>query len=346
MHPLTHRLIERSPRRLRPAVELTAGTVDGAVANRLPGLAAEIAFWVVLSAPALVLTALATISLVAADGSGWQDEAIDRLVELATVALTPEAIDAVVRPVLDRLITSSSLSVVSVGFLASLWVASRAVKVVLVTVAITYGAESPGGVAHRVLGLLVTVLGLVIALVLAPLVLVGPGFGEQLAEQFDGVQGTVLAEAWRLAYWPVAATIATAAIASVYHLGAPWNTRWRRDLPGAVLATTVWLGGSAGLRLYGTWILDGESVYGPLAGPIVVLLWVWLTAFAVLLGAQWNASIEHRWPTRPTDGDTPPTGLKRLTTTSRLAAVGREDREDREDQEDRADQESPPVGRS
>jgi uncharacterized BrkB/YihY/UPF0761 family membrane protein len=82
-------------------------------------------------------------------------------------------------------------------------------------------------------------------------------------------------------------------IALLYHLGVPGRTRWRHEVPGAVVATGVWLGGSAGLRLYGTWILDGGSVYGSLAGPIVLLLWLWLTGFAVLLGAELNSQLAY-----------------------------------------------------
>lgn len=321
VHPLTQRLIARSPAGLRAPVALTARTVDDAIANRLPGLAAEIAFWILLSAPALVLTVLAALTLVAGDDAVLQDQAIDRIVEITSVALTPEAIASVVRPVLESLADTTTVSVVSFGFAVSVWVASRAVKVILVTVALTYGAQQPGGVGHRVLGLVLTLIGLVIGTVLAPLVIAGPGLGEQLATRMSETNGAadVVANVWRVAYWPVAAGVGTVAIAAVYHLGAPWNTRWRRDLPGAVLATAVWLTGSAGLRLYGTWILGTGSIYGPLAGPIVALLWVWLTAFAVLLGAQLNASVERTWPTRHPRDDAP-SGLKKLTT-SRIPPV-------------------------
>jgi membrane protein len=300
-------------------VALAVRTVDGAIRDRIPGLAAELAFWVLLSAPAILLTAIAIVSLVASDGSGWQMQLIDRIVEVASVALTPQAIESALRPLLVNLIEGTTLSVVSVAFLASVWVASRAVKVVLVTVALTYGAEGPGGFAQRILGFVLTILGLIVALVLTPLLVAGPNIGEQLVELGVG-EGGVVAQAWRLLYWPVAALIATVAIASLYHVGAPWNTRWVRDLPGAVLATAGWLAGSAGLRLYGTWILGSDGIYGPLAGPIVGLLWVWLTGFAVLFGAELNAQIERMWPTRGPGGNDAPSTLKKLanSTTGRL----------------------------
>ena len=43
--------------------------------------------------------------------------------------------------------------------------------------------------------------------------------------------------------------------------------------------------------MYGAWLTGTDSVYGPLAGPIVALLWLWLTALAVLLGAELNAGL-------------------------------------------------------
>jgi membrane protein len=297
MHPSTEKAIDRAPERLRRPVTLLARTVDGAVADRLPGLAAELAFWVLLSLPALLLTAIAALSLVAAEGSGWRDDLIDRILEVASVALSPGAIERVLQPVLERLVADTTLPVVSVAFIATLWTASRAVKVVLVVIAITYGEQQPSGFGRRLLAFGLTFGALVVGLLLAPLLIVGPGFGERLGE-IPGLETGLLASVWRAAYWPTVIAVATLAIASLYHVGAPWRTRWRRDAPGAVLATAGWLAGSAALRLYGTWILGSDSAYGPLAGPIVGLLWVWLTGFAVLLGAEFNAQIEQLWPTR------------------------------------------------
>jgi membrane protein len=93
-----------------------------------------------------------------------------------------------------------------------------------------------------------------------------------------------------------------------------------------VLATAGWLAGSGALRLYGTWILDSDSVYGPLAGPLVGLLWLWVSSFAVLIGAELNAQIEQIWPTRRDGEDLAPTKLKRLatSTTARLTLDPRE----------------------
>ena len=268
------------------------------MADRLPGLAAEIAFWVLLSLPALLVTAIAAVSLAGdLNDQDWQAQAIERTVEVTSVALTDRTIDGVVRPVLEDLFREGGVGIISFAFLTAIWTASRAVKVILSTTAIVYRrADRRRGWHDRLLGFAVTIGALIVGTVIAPLLLAGPNFGEQLDTWIDQDLG-VLVDVWSAAYWPTVILIGTLALAALYHLGVPGRTPWKRDLPGAVVATTVWLAGSAALRLYGAWIVGGDSPYGPLAGPIVVLFWMWLTGFAVLLGAELNAQIGHVWST-------------------------------------------------
>jgi membrane protein len=309
VHPLSLRLIERTPERARPGVRLLLRTADGALRDRLPGLAAEIAFWVLLSLPALLLAAVAAASLAGGVGDAdWQEQFVNRALEVSRVALTGETIERVVRPLLVELLhPDGRVAIVSVAFLATVWTASRAVRVVLSTLAIAYDRQGlRKGWQDRLLGFAITIAGLLVGLVVMPLLLAGPNFGEQLVDWVDGELAWV-ADIWRAVYWPAIVVAITFTIAALYHLGVPGYTPWRRDLPGAVVATSVWLLGSVGLRLYGTWILDGDSVYGPLAGPIVALLWVWVTGFAVLVGAELNAAIDAEWPLDeqpPTPDDT------------------------------------------
>jgi membrane protein len=301
VHPLSLRLIERTPERARPGVRLLVRTVDGALADRLPGLAAEIAFWVLLSLPALLLAGLAAASVAGGLGDAdWQAQFVDRTVEVSRVALTDRTVEVLRRQLL-KLVVGGGVAIASFAFLTTVWTASRAVRVVLTTLAIAYDRRDVRkGWQDRLIGFVITVGGLLVGLVVMPLLLAGPNFGEQLV-QWIGQDPVGIADLWRVLYWPAIVVAVTLVIAALYHLGVPGHTPWRRDLPGAVLATTFWLAGSAGLRLYGTWILDGDSVYGPLAGPIVALLWLWLTGFAVLLGAELNAAIEAEWPLEPAD---------------------------------------------
>lgn len=300
MHPISYRLIDRAPAFLRTPLALVVRTVDRSLEHRLPGLAAEIAFWVLLSLPALLLATIATAGVLGSAETNWRDQLINRVADVSTIALTPRTIDSVVRPIIQGLFDEGGVGLVSFAFLATVWTASRAVRVVLATIAVTADTQRRRPAwKQRLLGFGLTLGALLSGVVLAPLLLAGPAFGEQVAGMV-GPDGAVVAELWRLAYWPATVLGAVLGLSVLYHLGVPGRSAWRHDLPGALLATVVWLLGSSGLRLYGSWILDEETVYGPLAGPIVAMLWVWLTGLAVLVGAEFNGQIVQRWSRRDT----------------------------------------------
>jgi len=307
VHPISASIIARTPKALRRPVEVAIRTVDGAIGDRLPGLAAEIAFYVILSLPALIVAIVAAIPafLPTIDGQDWQDELVARTLDVASVALTQSTIDSVVEPLLRSLLEGGGVGVVSTAFVAAIWVASRAVKVVLTTTALVYGGGSPrAGWLQRVIGFAVTLGALVVGTILAPLLLAGPAFAER-AEEWFGVELGPLVVVWRAAYWPTVVVLAMLAIAALYRIAVPRRDRWWRDLPGAAAATGVWLLGSGGLRVYGAWLTGTDTVYGPLAGPVVALLWLWLTALAVLLGAELNASLTRAGADNADDADDP-----------------------------------------
>nr|MDQ4008099.1 YihY/virulence factor BrkB family protein [Actinomycetota bacterium] len=81
-----------------------------------------------------------------------------------------------------------------------------------------------------------------------------------------------------------------------YHLSVPVRTSWRYDVPGASLALAMWILGSYLLRWTLEHVVGGTSIYGPLAAPIAVLLWLYLTSLAVLIGAALNAAFDRVWP--------------------------------------------------
>jgi membrane protein len=295
VHPLSTAVIARTPRAVRRPVEVVIRTLDNAIRDRLPGLGAEIAFYVLLSLPALIVAVIAAVPAFLPDiaGQDWQEDLVARAVDVSSVALTRSTIESIVDPLLRSLLAGGGVGVVSTAFLAAIWVASRAVKVVLTTTALVYGSEEVrAGWLQRIVGFAATLGALVVGVVLAPLLLAGPSFASQLEELLEIPLGP-LVPIWEAAYWPTVVALAIAALAALYRIAVPRRARWWRDLPGAAIATGVWLLGSAALRVYGAYLANTESVYGPMSGPIVALLWLWLTALAVLLGAELNAQIEQ-----------------------------------------------------
>lgn len=301
MHPIVERLIERAPPRVRPAVELTVRTAVDAVEDRLPGLAAEIAFFLLLSLPPLLVALFGALSLV--DPVVTADlpaRTTERTVELARLVFRRSTIDSTIAPTVQRIFEDGGGGIVTLGFLATLFAASRAVRVISTAIVIAYDLHvTRPAWKQRLWGLGLTVAGLLVGVVVVPVVVAGPDFGATIS-RFLGVS-SVFGDLYRVLYWPVAAVVAVLLIATMYHVVAPWWTPWHRDVPGAVLAMVLWLLGTVVLRAYVGRTITARSIYEPLAGPLVLLLWLYVSGFAVLLGAELNAEIERMWPTERPD---------------------------------------------
>ena len=275
---------------------LVTHTIRDSIDDRLPGLAAEVSFYVLLALPPLLLVALGALSFV---GELFGQEAVqtvrDQVVEAAGAVFTQSTIEDVVSPAIDDLLAQSRADVLSVGVLLALWSASRALRVIVQAVTFAYDVEDRRSWwQHRLLGLGLTTAGVIVFAVLLPLLVVGPEAGEALASRF-GLDDT-FDLVWRRLYFPVVVVVGLSLLTWVYHVVPPHYTRWRRDVPGAVLALVIWGMGSFGLRIYATSFLTADSAYGYFATPIVLLLWVYVTAIALLAGAEVNAEIEKLWP--------------------------------------------------
>ena len=298
MHPLARAVVDRVPERLRPGTELAVRTVLDALDDRVPGLSAEMAFYLILSLPPLLITIFAGAALTdVVIGADVLAGAMEQTRQVTGQFLTEDAASDVVELVtqVETQVTQRAGALLSFGFLVTLFSASRALRVTTVAITIAYDLEDTRpGWKQFVYGLGFTLVALVIGLVLVPLLVVGPDLGRALVEWFGAPPG--LAELWRIAYWPGAAIVATLLLASLYHVAAPWGTPWLRDLPGAALAVAVALAGSSLLRTYATRAVD-EDLFGALAAPLVLLLWLYVLSFGVLFGAELNAEIERMWPT-------------------------------------------------
>ena len=273
---------------------LLTSTVGTCFRYRVTGLAAEAAFFAILSLPPLIFGLAGSIYFIIRRVDPEQVEFLhDRIIELSGQVLTQESVHRVVIPTVNRVLEEPRFDVVSVGFVLALWSGSRALNVFVDTITIMYGLGGRRGIVRtRMLSFTLYVIGLVVGVVVLPLVLAGPRLvDEALPESAD------LLNAF---YWPIVIVLSIAFLTTLYHLSVPVRTSWRYDVPGAVLAFTIWVFGSYLLRL--TLVTAKTSIYGPLAAPIAVLLWLYLTALAVLIGAAVNSSFDRVFPEQSTAG--------------------------------------------
>jgi membrane protein len=109
--------------------------------------------------------------------------------------------------------------------------------------------------------------------------------------------------------WPILLLVFNVALASLYKY-APHraSAKWRWVTPGAVLATLFWLVGSYFFNLYIGEYASYSKTYGSMGGVVILLMWFYVTAYTILLGAAINASTELQTAQDTTTGDEKPKG--------------------------------------
>lgn len=256
---------------------------------RVTGLAAEAGFFALLSLPPVVLGLVGSIGYLSKLlGADVVADVQSRIVDFAQTALSADSVRDVIVPTLKDVFDGGRFDLMSIGFLLALWSGSRALNVYVDTITIMYGLSGRRGIIRtRALSFSLYLVGLVLAVLVVPLVLIGPDLVDKLIPSGYSLL--------RWLYWPVVVVLTVSTLTSLYHVSIPVRTRWWRGLPGAVLSLFLWVTGSFVLRWLIHFSVGGTSIYGPLAAPIVVLLWLYGLAIAVLIGAALNSAVDSIW---------------------------------------------------
>jgi len=270
---------------------LVQETIRVCLRYRVTGLAAEGAFFMLLSLPPLVLGLFGGLGFVGNwIGAATTQNIVSAIEAYASRFLSESSIKELLLPTVSDVLGSGRVDIVSVGFVLSLWSGSRALNVFVDTVSIMYGQNGARGIVHmRAFSLLLYSIGIVSAVIVLPLMLLGPGL---LSSWLPDVAATVT----RALYWPALIAFGVVLLASMYHVSTPHRSPWRRNLPGAALAMAIWMVASYVVRISLEASMGGSSIYGPLSTPIVLLVWLYALAIAILIGAGMNAAVRSLWP--------------------------------------------------
>ncbi|MGY1725997.1 YihY/virulence factor BrkB family protein [Geodermatophilus sp. SYSU D01062] len=279
-------------------------------ADNMPIIAGGVAFFAFLAIfPALI----ATISIY---GLVASPETVARQVESLSAQLPDEAA-ALIGDQLTAITQNSggalSVSLV-ISVLAALWSASGGTGNVITAVNIAYDeVETRGFVKRKAMALGLTLGAIVFVLVTFTLVAVVPAVLDALPL---GVVGTVLAQVVR---WVLLLGVFAGSLAVLYRVAPD------RDAPqlkwvslGAIVVTVIWALVSLGFSFYVNNFGSYDKTYGAIAGVIVLMLWLYLTCYLVLLGAEINSEAEHQTAEDTTEGPPVPMGQRNATMADEL----------------------------
>jgi membrane protein len=131
---------------------------------------------------------------------------------------------------------------------------------------------------------------LMFAVTLAAMILTGP-LADAIGDQI-GVGNTFL-DVFSIVKWPVLAAVVSVLFAILLHEGPNVDRPYRELVPGAFLATLLWLLASGGFALYVANFGSYASTYGSIAGVIIFLVWMWISNLALLVGATFNVELSR-----------------------------------------------------
>lgn len=265
-------------------------------------VAAGIAFYALVSIfPAIAaLVSVAGLFLDPADIAG-QLETI--------VGMLPEEAAAILR---DQVLKVTSGSQTGTGLVAvfgvavALYGAMKGVLTLIEGLNIAYDEEEKRGIVRLYLTALVitlcAVLGTAISLGMVVLLPSLVAFA-QLPQALEG--------AITILRWPLMAALAMLGLAAIYRYGpSREEPKWRWISVGAVVATALWIAGTLGFSIYVRNFGSYTETYGALGGVIVLLTWMWLSAYVILAGAELNAETEQQTARDTTSGAPLPMGRR------------------------------------
>jgi membrane protein len=265
-------------------------------------LAAGVAFYAMLAIfPAII--AVVTVYGMVADPNQVESQVSEFAKGL------PSGADALLTEQLGNVVDAGrqALSIgLAISLLAVLWSASSGVQGLVKGLNLVYDEqETRGFLKLRGLSLLLTLGAILVTVVALALIAVFPGVVDGLG------LGQAAELAASIARWVVLALLVLVALAVVYRFAPDRaNPRWRWVSWGAVVALVLWLLGSVGF----SWYVDNfgkyNQTYGALAAVIILLLWLFLSSFAVLFGAELDAEIERQTARDTTTGPDRPLGRR------------------------------------
>jgi membrane protein len=278
-------------RERRPARRVITRVLTRAWDDDVLGQSASAAFWQTLSLPPLLLGLFGLLGYAQLwFGPDTVVAVQEWIIRVSGGVFSRNAMDEIIAPTVDEILTTARGEVISIGFVLSFWSGSSAMATFVDAITRAHDQYPVRGwVWQRTLAILLYLAGLVIGIVLLPVAALGP---DRLLPLVPDAVEPAARTVVNVVYYPVVVVVLVLALTTLYKIALPHKPPWHRGLPGALLAAVVFLVGATGLRLYLDWITSTGYTYGALAAPIAFLLGMYFIALAVILGAYLNAAIQ------------------------------------------------------
>lgn len=252
------------------------------------GRAAELSYYFLLALIPFLIFLTSIIGIVVGSGTG----ARHALFEYLGRVMPPSAFQ-LIDSTMWELSSASGSGKLSFGILAALWAASNGLGAITTSLNTAYDLkETRPWWKQRLTAIGLTVVLSVLIISALLLVVAGGHIAEWLARVYGF--GPVFPLIWKIVQWPVVLGCIILAFALIYYFAPDFREQaWKWLTPGAAIGVALWLLVSIGFRVYLHFFNSYSATYGSLGAVIILMLWLYFTGAAVLVGGEINSEIEN-----------------------------------------------------
>ena len=252
------------------------------------GRAAELSYYFLLALFPFLIFLTSVIGMILGSGTGTRQTLFDYLARVM-----PPSAYQLISTTMTEVSTASSGGKISFGILAALWAASNGMTAITTSLNSAYDVEETRPWwKQRLVAISLTMALSVLIISSLILVVAGGWIADWLAHTF-GLGGT-FPVAWKIIQWPVVLFCIMFAFALIYYFAPDIREqKWHWLTPGATIGVVLWLLVSIGFRMYLNFFNSYSATYGSLGAVIILMLWLYFTGAAILIGGEINSEIEH-----------------------------------------------------
>ncbi|MGH9517671.1 MAG: YihY/virulence factor BrkB family protein [Terriglobales bacterium] len=256
--------------------------------DNLIGRAAELAFNFVLALFPLFIFLFSLLGVFASRGTALRQNLFSYVYQV----LPPDAAH-VIANTLHEVMLNASNGKLTFGIVLTIWFASGGMSSMFSALNGVYEVkESRSFIKVRAISFALTI-AISVLIILALIVVLSGGYLADKAGAYFGLRDAAV-ETWKILQWPVAVAFVTLAFSTIYYFAPDLEEQhWYWITPGSIFGVLLWIAASFGFRAYLHFFNTYSRTYGSLGAVMILLMWLYVTGFAFLLGGEINAQIEH-----------------------------------------------------
>ena len=267
-----------------PLLDLLIKTGKEVIDDDCASIAAQLAYYFAL---ALFPALLFVVSLASYLPFPVINDVVNALAPIA-----PPEVLTIIQKQLESIVAGEQTGLLTIGILGAIWSSSGAMTSIVSALNTAYDVpESRPWWKVRLVAIGLTISLVVFVLLSFTLIVAGPNAGHWLTGWFG--LSDAFDTAWTYLRWPLVFALATTGIAIVFYFAPDADQDWVWVTPGSIATTILWVLFSMVFRLYVTRVGDYAATYGALAGAAILLLWLYFSGLALLIGGELNSEIEH-----------------------------------------------------